>query len=72
MTWVRTMLRTVWAEIFALFVDDAGFALSILAALAVVWLGLWVLYLPPAWMGSLLFAGLAVILLESTLRRADR
>lgn len=55
-------LKTIWEEVFGLFVDDGAYALSILfwlAAIAALGLGF------PAfrpWLGPLLFAGLATIL----------
>lgn len=63
MAWVKTAL----SELLGLFVDDAGFALAIIAWLAVTWLVL----LPrvPAWSPAILFLGLALILIESVLRR---
>jgi hypothetical protein len=66
MGWIRTVAR----EIFGLFVDDVGFAITI-----VVWLVLCGLLLPPAGIppavkAVILFAGLAAILLESAVRRA--
>lgn len=68
MGWIRTIFR----EIFGLFVDDASFALLIL-----VWVGLTALLLPylgwvPGWRGVILFAGLATILMMSTIRYARR
>jgi hypothetical protein len=68
MNWLRTIFR----EIFGLFVDDGSFALLIL-----VWLGLTALLLPylgwvPTWRGHILFAGLAAILMGSAIRYARR
>ncbi len=68
MTW----LRTLWAEVVGLFVDDLGLAIGIVA-----WLGLTAglarfAVLPPPWRGPLLFLGLAILLVESTLRRARK
>jgi hypothetical protein len=69
-------LRTIFREIFGLFVDDGSFALLILA-----WLGLTTLLLPhlgwaPIWMpkrrGVILFVGLAAILMGSAIRYAHR
>ena len=68
MSWIRTILR----EIFGLFVDDAGFALAILAWLAVVGLVFPRLGVSSAWDGAILFAGLALILVESVTLRAKR
>ena len=68
MNWLRTIFR----EIFGLFVDDGSFALLIL-----VWLGLTALLLPylgwvPTWRGPILFVGLAAILMGSAIRYARR
>jgi hypothetical protein len=68
MNWLRTIFR----EIFGLFVDDGSFALLIL-----VWLGLTALLLPylgwvPRWRGLILFVGLAAILMGSAIRYARR
>lgn len=68
MNWLRTIFR----EIFGLFVDDVSFALKIL-----VWLGLTAFLLPylgwaPRWRGFILFVGLAAILTESAIRYARR
>lgn len=68
MKWIKTIFR----EIFGLFVDDAVFALAIL-----IWLGVmrWIalrLNLPATTMAILFFAGLALILIESTARYARR
>lgn len=63
-------LKTIFREIFGLFVDDGSFALAILVWLAVVW------FLFPhmghlqRWSGPILFAGLAAILVESLTRYA--
>jgi membrane protein implicated in regulation of membrane protease activity len=65
-------IRTIFREIFGLFVDDGSFAILILA-----WLGLTLFLLPhlgwlPRWRGFILFAGLAAILVESTTRYSRR
>jgi uncharacterized membrane protein len=65
-------LRTIFREIFGLFVDDGSFALQIL-----LWLGLTALLLPslgwvPRGRGLLLFVGLAAILMGSAIRYARR
>ncbi len=65
MSWMRTIFR----EVFGLFVDDAGFALAILAWV-VVCLVISRLGLASAWAGIILFTGLAVILAESAVRRS--
>jgi hypothetical protein len=68
MHWIRTTLQ----EIFGLFVDDASFALAIVA---------WLVFLltlahktrtPAVWQGPILFMGLALILIESVLRAARK
>ena len=60
-------ITLVLRELLGLFVDDARFALTVLA-----WLTAFALLLPqlplPAWRGALLFAGLAVILVWHCLR----
>ena len=68
MNWMRTIFR----EVFGLFVDDGSFAVLILA-----WLGLTVFLLPhlewvPRWRGFILFAGLAAILMASAIRYARK
>jgi hypothetical protein len=63
-------LRTIAAELLGLFVDDAGFAVAILAWLAVTWFARSAL--PPLWSSVILFAGLAAILIESVVRRSRR
>lgn len=68
MKWIKTIFR----EIFGLFVDDAAFALAIL-----IWLGImrWIasrLNLPATAIAILFFTGLALILIESTARYARR
>jgi hypothetical protein len=65
-------LAPVGREIFALFVDDGRFALSILAWLAAVALLLPLMPLPPAWHGPALFAGLALVLAWTCLRHVAR
>lgn len=62
-------LKTIFREIFGLFVEDGSFAIAILAWLALLW---WLLpHLPIAglWQAVILFAGLIAILIESVLRR---
>ncbi len=65
-------LKTIWNEVFGLFVDDASLAIAILAWLAVAYLGFRLDLVPSVWRGPLLFAGLAVIFVENTLRRARK
>lgn len=68
MSWIRT----VFNEVFGLFVDDGSFAVVILVWLLVTWLVLPRLGVPAARSGVALFVGLAGILLESATRRAGR
>ncbi len=65
-------ISLILRELFGLFVEDAGFALTIL-----VWLTACALLLPRvplalAWHGVLLFTGLAVILVWHCLRHSVR
>lgn len=64
MQWFRTIFR----EVFGLFVDDGSFAIAILVWLAVAWLLLPRLGVFSRWNGLILFAGLGLILVESTMR----
>ena len=68
MAWISTIGR----EIFALFVDDGLFAVTILVWVAAAGLVLPRLGLDSMWSAIVLFAGLAVILVESATRRARR
>ena len=68
MRWIKPVLR----EIFALFVEDGSFALTILLWLAAAWLALPRLGRFAGWGGVILFGGLAALLLESATRRARR
>ena len=63
-------LKAIGSELFGLFFDDIGFALSILGWLLVAGLGLPRLGLPNPLPGILLFAGLGAILIESAVRRS--
>ena len=63
-------LKAVVAKLFGLFVDDAAFALAILAWLAAVGLVLPRFAVPAAWRALALFVGLALILIESAIRRS--
>ncbi len=63
MQWIKTIFR----EVFGLFVDDGSFALAILAWLLFIWLLLRRLQMPIAG-GILLFLGLAALLIESVAR----
>jgi hypothetical protein len=66
MSWLKSIFR----EIFGLFVDDGSFAIAILGWLALLWLALPHLPIPAVWRGATLFVGLIAILMESVLRRA--
>ena len=65
-------LKTIFREIFGLFVDDGSFAIAILAWLALLWWLLPHLPITGLWQAVMLFAGLIAILIESVLRRARR
>lgn len=65
-------LRTVFRELYGLFVDDGSFALAVVVWLVAAWFVLTQLDPRALWAGPLLFAGLAVILVESVWRRARR
>ena len=62
-------LKTIFGELFGLFVDDGSFAVAILAWLGLSWLLLPRLGVSTTWSGLILFAGLALILVESAWRR---
>lgn len=65
------LLKTIVAEIWGLFVDDALFALAIVVWIAVA--GVTVHTLPrSAWMAPAFFAGLVVILAAGAFRQARR
>ena len=66
MRWIVPILR----EIYGLFVDDQGFALAILAWLAVAALLVTFAPLPAPVQGPLLFAGLAALLIRACLHAA--
>ena len=68
MQWFRTIFR----EIFGLFVDDGSFAIAILVWLGVLWLLLPRLGFFSRWNGLILFAGLGLILVESAMRYARK
>ena len=65
-------LRGAFDEVLGLFVDDAAFAIPILAWLAAV--GALSSAVPTArgWLAPMLFIGLAVILTAGVLRKARR
>ena len=65
-------LKTIFQELFGLFVEDGSFASAILAWLAFLWLLLPRLPILVAWHAIILFVGLIVILIESVLRRSAR
>jgi hypothetical protein len=62
--WIRSIFR----EVFGLFVDDGRFAVAILVWLGVVRLVLSHLTIMQSVKGIILFAGLGIILIESTIR----
>jgi hypothetical protein len=68
MQWFRTIFR----EIFGLFVDDGSFAIAILVWLGVMWRLLPRLGVFSRWNGLILFAGLGLILVESAMRYARK
>ena len=63
-------LRTVFTEIFSLFVDDGSFAIAILTWLVAAGSVFAYVNIPAGVKGPILFAGLAAILMESATRRA--
>ncbi len=65
-------LKTILSELFGLFVDDAGFALAILAWVAVTALAVPRLGLHGSLPALIFFVGLLAILMESALRRAKK
>ena len=66
MKWIKTVFR----EVFGLFVDDGVFAVAILLWLAIIRWGAPHVHIPSRATGILLYAGLALILSESALRYA--
>ncbi|HEY0749094.1 MAG TPA: hypothetical protein VGD63_20490 [Steroidobacteraceae bacterium] len=65
-------LKTIFAELLGLFVEDGSFAVAIFVWLGLVWFVVPRVPLPRVVQGPLLFAGLLAILLESVLRAARR
>jgi hypothetical protein len=65
-------ITLVLRELLGLFVDDAPFALTVLAWLTVFALLLPRVPLPLSWRGALLFTGLVVILVGHCLRHVAR
>ncbi len=63
-------LRAVWSEFIGLFIDDLGFAVSILVWLLVGGGLLPRLGVAEPWPAIALFVGLAAILIESAVRRS--
>lgn len=63
-------LKTIFREVFGLFVEDGSLAIAILLWLAVAGLLLPRLAFASRWGGPILFAGLGLILVESALRYA--
>ena len=64
MNWLKSIFR----EIFGLFIEDGSFAVAILLWLAVVRWATPRLNIPTGITGVILFAGLALILAESATR----
>jgi hypothetical protein len=64
-----SLMKSIAAEIVALFIDDGKMAIVALAWLAIIAL-VRHFEAPAAWMAPMLVIGLAVILLESVWRRA--
>ncbi len=63
-------LKTIFREVFGLFVEDGSLAIAILIWLGLVWLLRARLEAVSEWGGWILFAGLGLILVESALRFA--
>jgi hypothetical protein len=63
-----SLLRSLAAELFGLFVDDRSLALVL-----VIWVALVVAMrswgVSPVWLGPVLFAGIVLILVENVFRR---
>lgn len=68
---MRTVIAAV-RSLVGLFVDDGGFAATILAWLAVGAAGSLLAGIPPTWRGPVLLIGLVVILSRACLRSARR
>ena len=69
---IMQWFRSIFHEVFALFVDDGNFAISIIVWLGIAWLLLPHIAVFAWWNGLILFAGLAFILVGSTLRYARK
>lgn len=65
-------IKTIFSELYSVFVDDGSFAIAILLWVVLLWLLVPRLGLSGSWNGALLFAGLCAILVESALRRARK
>ncbi len=65
-------IKTIFSELYSVFVDDGSFAIAILVWALLLWLLVPRLGLSGGWNGALLFSGLCVILVESALRRARK
>ena len=65
-------LRTIFAELAGLFVDDGAYAAAIVVWLLAVAALVQFTNISPNIAATLLFVGLAVILAESALRRARK
>ncbi len=67
MQWIKSIFR----EVFGLFVDDGSFALAVLVWIGVIWV-LWQRFHLAIPGGIILFAGLGGILIESVVRFSRR
>jgi hypothetical protein len=67
MRWLKNTVLELWG----LFVDDASFAVAIVAWIVI---GVFVLRrcVPPPWPGPVFFLGIAVVLIENAARSARR
>ena len=65
-------LRSIVAEIYGLFVDDAGLALAVLACIGVAALLLRRVPSLNSFSGVVLFVGLALLLVRSALKFTER
>ncbi|MBS0231859.1 MAG: hypothetical protein JSR99_00035 [Proteobacteria bacterium] len=65
-------LRSIFNELFGLFVDDGSFAIAIVVWLLITWFLSAHILTDSKWTGLVLFGGLAAILVESARRGARR
>ena len=64
------IIRTIFAELVGLFIDDGLFAASVVIWVLLIAFAAPALGVPALWHSGLLFAGLAAILIESVARRS--